>query len=60
LFYFVTLFTAPLAIYLTVRHWKTPSGIIPRTRIRFILAFLIAGFQIAGWILFFSSLALST
>jgi len=60
LFYFITLFTAPLTIYLTVRHWKTPSGIIPRTRIRFILAFLIAGFQIAGWILFFSSLALST
>jgi hypothetical protein len=60
LLYFITLFTAPLAIYLTVRHWNTPSGIIPRTRIRFILAFLIAGLQIAAWILFFSNLVLST
>ena len=60
LFYFITLITAPLAIYLTVRHWNTPSGIIPRTRIRFILAFFMAGLQIAGWILFFSNLALST
>ena len=33
-----TIFTAPLAIYLTVRHWKTPTSIIPRTKIRFILA----------------------
>jgi len=60
LFYFITLFTAPLAIYLTVRHWNTPSGIIRRTRVRFILAFLIASLQIAAWILFFSKLALST
>jgi hypothetical protein len=60
LFYFITPFTAPLAIYLTVRHWNTPSGIIPRTKIRFIFAFILAGLQIAGWILFFSNLALST
>lgn len=58
--YFITLFTAPLAIYLTVRHWNTPCGIIRRTRVRFILAFLIAGLQIAAWILFFSNLVLST
>ena len=60
LFYFITLFTAPLAIYLTVRHWNTPSSIIRRTKIRFILAFTLAGLQIAAWILFFSNLVLST
>ena len=59
-FYFFTLFTAPLAIYLTVRHWNSPSGIIPRTKIRFILAFIIASLQIAAWIIFFSKLMLST
>jgi hypothetical protein len=59
LFYFITLFTAPLAIYLSVRHWNTPSGIIPRTRVRFILAFFLASLQIAGWILFFSNLEMS-
>ncbi len=60
LFYFITLFTAPLAIYLTVRHWNTPTSIISRSRIRFILAFILAGLQIAAWILFFSNLVLST
>jgi len=59
LIYWITLFTAPLVIYLTVRYWKTPTSIIPRTRIRFILAFAVAGLQIAGWILFFSGLAMS-
>jgi len=60
LIYWFTIFTAPIVIYLTVRHWKSPSSIIPRTRIRFILAFMIAGVQIAGWVLFFSKLARTT
>lgn len=60
LVYWFTIFTAPLVIYLTVRHWRSPSSIIPRTKIRFIIAFTIAGVQIAGWIIFFSKLALST
>ncbi|MBT8368446.1 MAG: hypothetical protein KJP23_27455 [Deltaproteobacteria bacterium] len=59
LIYWFTIFTAPLVIYLTVRHWKSPSSIIPRTKIRFILAFIIAGLQIAGWVVFFSKLVLS-
>jgi len=60
LIYWFTIFTAPIVIYLTVRHWNTPSSIIPRTKIRFIIAFVIAGAQITGWILFFSKLVLST
>ena len=59
LIYWFTIFTAPLVIYLTVRHWKSPSSIIPRTKIRFVLAFIIAGLQIAGWVVFFSKLVLS-
>lgn len=51
-----TIITAPLAIYLTVRHWKAPTSIIPRTKVRFILAAAIASLQIAGWIFFFSNL----
>ena len=51
-----SIFTAPLAIYLTVKHWKTPTSIIPRTKIRFILAFALASLQIAGWIFFFFNL----
>ena len=60
LVYFITLFTAPLTIYLIVRHWNTPGSIISRTKVRFILAFILAGLQITAWILFFSNLALST
>ena len=54
--YWFSIFTAPIVIYLVVRHWKTPSSIIPRTKIRFILAFSLAGIQIAAWVLFFSNL----
>ena len=60
LIYWFTIITAPIVIYLTVRHWNSPSSIIPRTKIRFILAFVIAGVQIAGWILFFTKLAQAT
>jgi hypothetical protein len=58
--YWLTIFTAPLVIYLTVRHWKSPTSIIPRSKIRFILAFVIAGVQIVGWILFFIQVVRST
>ena len=57
IFYWFTILTAPLVIYLTVRHWNSPSSIIPRTKIRFVLAFILAGIQIAAWILFFTKLA---
>lgn len=58
LMYWFTIFTAPFAIYLTVRHWNSPSSIIPRTKIRFVLAFIIASLQIAVWIFVVSNLLL--
>jgi len=58
LLYWFTIFTAPFAIYLTVRHWNSPSSIIPRTKIRFVMAFIIASLQIAGWIFVFFNLFL--
>ncbi len=56
LIYWLTIITAPLAIYLTVRYWKAPSSIVGRTKIRFILAAVIAGLQLGGWLLFFFNL----
>ena len=56
LIYWFTIFTAPVVIYLTIRHWNSPSSIIPRTKIRFVLAFIIASLQIAGWIYLFSNM----
>ena len=46
---FLTIITAPLTIYLVIRHWKTPTGPLPRTKIRFVLAFLIALTEIIAW-----------
>jgi hypothetical protein len=45
-----TIFTAPVALYLAIRHWRAPAGILPRTRIRYYLAVLFSATQIAGWI----------
>lgn len=45
-----TIVTAPLAIVISIRHWNTPSSLLPRTKIRFILAILFSIIQIVGWI----------
>ena len=49
LFFYITILTAPVALFIAVRHWKSPSSIIPRTRIRSIAAIVLATLQIAGW-----------
>ena len=46
-----TIVTAPVVVFMVIRYWKAPGSIIPRSKIRFILAFGIACLQIAGWIL---------
>lgn len=47
---YLTIITAPLTLYVCIRHWKTPTSIIHRTRIRFVFALIIASLQIIGWI----------
>jgi hypothetical protein len=51
LFVFPTIVTAPVTVYLVIRYWKAPESLIPRTKIRFVLAFLIAWVQIGWWVL---------
>ena len=51
----LTIMSAPIAIYLSIRHWKSPSSIIPRTKVRFVAAIGIASMQIGGWILILGS-----
>jgi hypothetical protein len=48
IFYF-TIVTAPIALYFAVRHWSTPSSIIPRSKIRFVIAIAIASAEILAW-----------
>ena len=49
LIFYITVITAPLVIFMTIRYWKAPSSIIPRTKVRFVVAAIIAVLQIAGW-----------
>lgn len=52
-----TLLTAPVALFLAIRHWKTPSSITGSSRLRLVTAIALATAQIAGWTLLFYSLA---
>lgn len=54
LFYPFTLITAPAALFVVLRYWKVTKSIVPRSRFRHVLAFLLAGGQVAGWALLFS------
>lgn len=51
LFVFVTIVTAPAVIYIVLRYWNAPGSILPRTRIRFIIALIMAVIQLAGWVI---------
>jgi len=42
-----TIVSAPLAIFWTIRHWRSPRSIIPRTRVRFYLAIVFSLLEIA-------------
>lgn len=49
LFVWPTIITAPYSIFLSIRHWKSPSSIIHRTKARFIFAILLSTAQLVGW-----------
>ena len=48
----ITILTAPVALFLAIRYWKAPSSIIPRTRVRFVIAIIVGLLQMGGWSLF--------
>jgi hypothetical protein len=41
--------TAPMAVYIALRRWRSPGSLLPRTKIRFWLALLLALAQIVTW-----------
>ena len=49
IFYF-TIITAPAALYVSIRHWNSPRSIIHRTKIRYVIAIILASLQICGWL----------
>jgi hypothetical protein len=44
-----TILTAPTAIYVAIRYWRAPSSLVRRSKLRFILAIVIALAQIVIW-----------
>jgi hypothetical protein len=52
---FFTILTAPMAIYVSIRHWKSPTSILPRwTKVRFVFAIVFALLELGGWAALFS------
>jgi hypothetical protein len=49
LIFYVTVLTAPMALYIALRYWKAPMSIVRRSKFRFVLAIIISTLQILGW-----------
>jgi hypothetical protein len=50
LIFYLTFITAPAALFVAIRYWNKPRSIVHYTRFRYILAIVLAGLQIGGWI----------
>jgi hypothetical protein len=48
IFYF-TIVTAPIALYIAIRYWNAPRSLVHRTKLRLVLAIILAVLQIGGW-----------
>jgi hypothetical protein len=48
IFYF-TIFTAPMALYVAIRHWKSPRSLVRPGNTAFVLAILFATLELVGW-----------
>ena len=47
--FYITVITAPIALYIAIRHWNTPLSAIPRSKARFVIAIIFAGLELTGW-----------
>lgn len=52
IFWFLTIMTAPVALYVVIRYWNTPVSIITPKKTSFVIAFILALVQVAGWVVF--------
>jgi hypothetical protein len=54
--WFFSILTAPAAIFVAIRYWRTPCSIMSGTKVRFLLAIFFAGSQIIAWAVFIYSI----
>src|SRR5260370_32568127 len=45
-----TIITAPMSLCVAGRFWRKPSSLLPRTKVRFYVAVLLAVIEIVGWV----------
>ena len=48
-FWPLTLISAPVAFFLAIYAWRKPTSILPRTKIRLVVALLVSALQMIGW-----------
>jgi len=53
LIFYLTIITAPMAMYIALRYWNAPRSIVNRPKLRLIFAIFFAGLEVAGWALGF-------
>jgi len=57
LFFWISLLTAPVALYYVIRYWRAPTSLLPRwSKTRFVCAGLLALLQLAVWCFVFGTL----
>ncbi|MBI2435561.1 MAG: hypothetical protein HYV26_22125 [Candidatus Hydrogenedentes bacterium] len=60
IFFPFTIVTAPVALFMVVRYWKRPTGIIrPKRRWMFITAAVFASAELALWLVFLGTMVLA-
>ncbi|MCP4403169.1 MAG: hypothetical protein GY801_38415 [bacterium] len=53
LLFYPTFISAPATIFVAIRYWKTPGSIVRRSKVRFVVAIVIAILEIVAWVLLF-------
>lgn len=48
--FWVTIITAPMAIFIAIRHWNNTCSLMRRTKLRFVLSIFLSVIQIGGWV----------
>lgn len=46
---YLTIITAPMALFMVIRYWKAPPSLVEKTKHRMVLALIFSVLQIVGW-----------
>lgn len=52
LIYFMAIFLSPAAIYMAIKHWKSPGSLLGVSKTRFVIAIIIAVGTLTAWFAF--------